>query len=155
MKKLSYILAKGSNYVLAGLLALLGFSACKDNSVMYGVPHGDYIIKGKVTDEAHRPIANIQIQSLHPEGNLTHADTLYSNSQGEFGYKEERIGNDIPLVFTDIDGEANGGHFATDTLNISFKDVEFKGGDDWYMGEGEKEITVVLKKKTEGTNKKE
>ena len=55
------------NWVLAGLLTLLGFS-CSDSDddgggqvEEYGCPHANYEIKGKVVNRQNNPIPNIQI----------------------------------------------------------------------------------------------
>lgn len=153
MKKLSYILTKSSNWILAGLLSLLGFSSC-ETTEMYGTPHATYIIKGKVTDEAKRPIPNIQIRSPYDKGIGNYGDTLYTDTQGKFAYKRGWAdASDIPLVFTDIDGEKNGGDFASDSINVSFKNIKLEGGDgSWYRGEATQEVTVILKTKKEETN---
>lgn len=149
MKKLSKNLLKAVNGLLIGLLGMLGFSACRgDLPLMYGCPHADYIIKGKVTNETDKPISGIEVRSPLYEG---HADTLYTDKNGEFTYKRENFPNeDIPLLFSDIDGDANGGSFAPDSISVSFKGVKLEGGDgDWYEGKAEKTVTIKLKEKNE------
>ena len=61
MKKLNHSFLNGFNWLLAGMLGLLGFSAVSLTSCMYGDPyveygasHTDYVIKGKVVDKATR-----------------------------------------------------------------------------------------------------
>ena len=97
------------------------------------------------------PIPQIQIRSPYGE-DIPHADTLYTDSKGEFNYSFNGFfrSDNIPLLLTDIDGEQNGGSYAPDSVSVSFKDVDVTGGDGgWYLGEATKEITIVLKEKKE------
>ena len=158
MKKISTYNLKSVNWLLTGILALLGFSSCDQISTdMYGTPHSKFTIKGKVTNESNAPIPQIQIRSPYGE-NIPHTDTLYTDSKGEFNYSFNGFlrGDNIPLLLTDIDGEQNGGSYASDSVSVSFKDAEMTGNDgEWYLGEATKEITIVLKeKKEEKTNKR-
>ena len=156
MKKISTSLLKSANWLLTGLLALLGFSSCDQVSTdMYGTPHSKFTIKGKVTNESNSPIPQIQIRSPYGE-DIPHADTLYTDSKGEFNYSFNGFfrSDNIPLLLTDIDGEQNGGSYAPDSVSVSFKDVDVTGGDGgWYLGEATKEITIVLKEKKEEIKK--
>lgn len=149
MKKLSKTILKLINGILAVFLGLLGFSSCEKMSPdMYGCPHADYIIKGKVLNKTDKPIPGIEVCSPLYEGR---ADTLYTDKNGEFTYRRESLPDkEIPLFFSDIDGDANGGNFAPDSTNVSFKGVKLEGGDgDWYEGKAEKEVTIKLKEKNE------
>ncbi|MBC8603356.1 radical SAM-associated putative lipoprotein [Parabacteroides acidifaciens] len=156
MKKVSTSLLKSINWLLGGILALLGFSACNRIEYdMYGCPHSNYTIKGQVTNETNIPIPGIRICSPYGE-DIPYADTLYTNNKGEFSYTFDGFSrrNEIPLLLTDIDGEENGGNFAPDSVSVSFKGAELTGGDgSWYLGEATKEVTIVLKKKKEENNK--
>lgn len=81
MKKISTSILKSANWLLTGLLALLGFSSCDQVSTdMYGTPHSKFTIKGKVTNESNSPIPQIQIRSPYGE-DIPHADTLYTDSK--------------------------------------------------------------------------
>ena len=59
MKKL----IKQANWLLAGLLTLLGFSGChKTDEVEYGTPFADYIVKGKVLNKSTgKPVKGIRV----------------------------------------------------------------------------------------------
>lgn len=152
MKKISTSLLKGCNWLLGGLLMLFGFPGCdRIHTDMYGTPHSKYTIKGKVTNESNVPIPKIQICSPYGE-NVSYADTLYTDGKGEFSYTFDGFfrEDNIPLLLSDIDGEANGGNFAPDSVSVSFKDVEVTGGDGgWYLGEATKNVAIVLKEKKE------
>ena len=125
------------NAVLTALLSMLGFSCSLDEPeeygtpVEYGAPHADYILKGTVTDEAGTPIQGIK----------TSLKEVYKD--------EGHIYEHIKLIVEDIDGEANGGDFLSDTLDIDYdKAVKTEEGDHhWYTGKFEITTDVKLKKK--------
>lgn len=154
MEKISTSILKSVNWLLAGLLVLLGFPACGPETDMYGSPYSKFTIKGKVTNESNVPIPQIQIRSPYGEG-VPYVDTLYTDSKGKFSYSFEGFyrSENVPLLLSDIDGEQNGGSYAPDSVSVSFKGVDITGGDGgWYLGEATKEVTIVLKKKKEEEN---
>lgn len=130
------------------LLSLLGMSACEDDDTefpapMYGCPHGDYIVRGTVSDPEGNPIPAIRIVS-------DAFDSLASTD--EAGRYE--IAMSLPYDYDslraeDVDGELNGGLFVTK----SFPEIEFTdrdrtapGDNDWYMGRFEKRIDLTLER---------
>jgi putative lipoprotein (rSAM/lipoprotein system) len=77
-------------------------------------------------------------------------DSIQTNETG--GYRLGYTGlpqTGIKLIVEDIDGEANGGEFISDTLDVDFnKAVQTKEGDGrWYGGVYEITQDVKLKKK--------
>ncbi len=84
------------------------------------------IIKGKVMDEADRPIEHMEVK-IHLSKRIS-PKTLYSSSDGTFifdiTYKEAKNLNSISLTLTDTDGEENGGLFETLTEEIHLYDEE-------------------------------
>ena len=67
-----------------------------------------------------------------------------------------QIDHHSKLIVEDVDGEANGGKFLSDTIDIDFKNnaVQIKNGDSgWYEGTYEISQDIRLKKNTdEGPN---
>ena len=61
MKKLNRKLIRGTNWTLAGLLSLLGFTGCGNQVEEYGTPHADFKVTGRVTDEAGEPLSGIRV----------------------------------------------------------------------------------------------
>ena len=51
----------------SALLSLLGFSCTSESEVMYGMPTGDFEIKGAVTDEQGKEINHAEIRVTHPD----------------------------------------------------------------------------------------
>jgi hypothetical protein len=87
--------------LLTRLFALFGMTltcvACY--GTMYDEYHPEFAASGRVVDDENNPIENIEV-SLGSK-------TAYSNADGRFYVR----GVQNELVFTDADGEANGGEF--------------------------------------------
>ena len=148
---------KGTNWALAGLLGLLGFSNCVivDTRVEYGSPSVDYKVKGLVANKADgKPIEGIQVSLRYPKPDDTfpvlNSDSVITNAKGEF----EIIGNYyncmessykiMPVYVDDIDGEKNG-LFQSDTLQVNFQNAEqTKKSNGWYDGEFTVTVNIEL-----------
>ena len=143
-------------------LSMLGYGCSSDEPmdmygtpVEYGAPHAYYIVKGLVTDEAESPVQGIKTSLKQVDkteaGTITFGmDSIQTNETG--GYRLGYTGlpqTGIKLIVEDIDGEANGGEFISDTLDVDFnKAVQTKEGDGrWYGGVYEITQDVKLKKK--------
>lgn len=141
MKK---VVLKTYGKIIAAILSfigiMLGNSSCINDKTApeYGIPNADFIVKGKVTDAANTaPINKIRIvvpKSYYP----LKGDTVYTNANGEYEVKF----NDFPnpnttfkVIASDMDKEANGGWYVSDTLKIQFTDKDkIKNGEHWYAG---------------------
>ena len=150
------------NAVLTALLSMLGFSCSLDEPdeygstpVEYGAPHADYILKGTVTDEAGTTIKGIKtsLKEVYQTEEGAHyygMDSIQTNESGNYQLKYRGMPYDgTKLIVEDIDGEANGGEFLSDTLDIDYnKAVKVGEGDNhWYAGKYEVTTDVKLKKK--------
>ncbi|MDY0104616.1 MAG: radical SAM-associated putative lipoprotein [Lentimicrobium sp.] len=131
---------KKYNVLIAGLLALLGYTTACDSKDEYGTPSAKFIVNGKViSSETDQPIENIRV--------TMQGDTTYTNADGVYqvvdnwGFPTDQT---YKIDFNDIDGAANGGFSGLDTI-VEFKDPEFSDGNgDWYSGETSKEFDVKL-----------
>jgi putative lipoprotein (rSAM/lipoprotein system) len=158
-------LIKAVNWMLAGILGLLGFSGCDDKSglVEYGTPWADYTIKGSVINKANgKPVEGISVVvSNVPEGPALMYGVPWTSykylsavtdAKGAFKLSDKGMTDyfppdSVPLIVSDIDGEKNGS-FASDTLYIDFKDAERSGKPNgWYSGEFTKTVKVELAEK--------
>lgn len=147
---------KRINWLLAGLLAVLGFGATgcdKMYPVEYGTPHATYALKGKVVDQQNQPVPHVQVQIQPAEEAATPSwylpvDTVYTDADGNFAWERNDFITSprFQMISEDTDEEANRGWFASDTLQIDFSDEKMTGGKGWYEGRAEKEVTVTLKK---------
>ena len=151
--------------LLSGALVALGFTACDDENngdypddypLEYGSPSVEYRVKGTVTDEAGNPIENIRVIIRNAWDNTPNPymdDTVYTDKQGAFANEMNTTGGigKQKVYFDDIDGEANGGTFQSDSTDLA--DMESKqvkeGSGNWYQGQYEFTVEKKLKKDTE------
>ena len=156
--KINRAFIKGTNWALAGLIGLLGFTNCdKYGPDEYGTPNADYTVKGTVVDKVTgKPIKGIRVgydsnyrigcmygvtpTPYQPKASVT------TNPKGEFNLTENFTISDFPMddrsypiyerpVFIeDIDGEQNGLYSDT-ILNVDFTNAVHTGKQkDWYNG---------------------
>ena len=122
MKKKWYRIANSS---LSALLVLLGFEACtgmENGGEEYGTPTVDFHVVGQVTDAEGKPIEGIRVttRGYYDFNDGTMEQTTYTDKEGRYSTKEVKsIGIDpgMKIVFEDVDGEANGGLFAADSVS--------------------------------------
>jgi len=151
------------NAVLTALLSMLGYGCSSTEEpldmygppVEYGTPHADFIIKGRVMDESGTPVQGIKtsLKKVFENNNKHYAlgvDSVQSDVSGNYQLKStDRQNQYDKVIVEDIDGEANGGEFLSDTLDVDYnKAVKTKDGDGkWYLGIYEITQDVKLKKK--------
>ena len=147
------------NAVLTALLSMLGYGCSSTEEpldmygppVEYGTPHADYIIKGRVMDESGTPVQGIKTSLRKVDKVRSYGiDSVQTNVSGNYQLKHTGWQNQYyKVIVEDIDGEANGGEFLSDTLDIDYdKAVKTKDGDSkWYHGIYEISQDVKLKKK--------
>lgn len=151
------------NRLLSGALVLLGFASCTskngddDYPLEYGTPSVSYQVKGRVTDVNAKAIEGIRVIVKDKYEYL--ADTLYTDANGEYKGKESVSGSLVGLkaVFDDVDGEAHGGMFASDSIDVEkMEKVKVKDGSGhWYAGGYELTANGQLKLKKEDTPSEE
>jgi len=125
--------------IIIVLLGFVGFSSIIYSCSDYGMRMTTYEIVGKVTNKKNgKPIENIRVtkdKTEHFHSNLHNCsgDTLYTNSKGEYIFiSYEEFDYPVRLKVEDIDGEANGGYFASQEIDITItsKDrVKLKDGE--------------------------
>lgn len=152
MKKKWYRIANGA---LSSLLVLLGFEACtgmENGGEEYGTPTVDFHVVGQVTDAEGKPIEGIRVttRGYYDFNDGTMEQTTYTDKEGRYATKEVKsIGIDpgMKVVFEDVDGEANGGLFAADSISSDAmaKEKVKKGDGNWYGGEYELTANAKLK----------
>jgi len=146
--------------VIVVLLGVAGaFTGCGKKSdcgcdapraeLMYGPSTAYYGIRGTVTNNANsKSIPNIRIIR---KISADYADTLYTDSKGNYGfdYYWSNVENDILLKVEDIDGQANGGEFATKEISVKLTDAEKEKMEECYQKGGRffKTQNIELKKK--------
>ena len=153
------------NSILTALLSMLGYS-CSSDEVMdmygtpveYGAPYADYQISGIVTDEDGTTIKDVKVSTKYVyEFDNGYVDTYPIDSMQTDGLGKyivrcsKSIGESIKVIVEDIDGEANGGAFKSDTLDIDFEGaIKIKDpekGSHWSAGTYAITQDIKLKKK--------
>ena len=147
------------NALLSALLTMLGYGCTSENGmdmygtpVEYGTPSVNYVFKGQVTDEAGKPVEGIKtsLKRIYPSYYEGTIDSTLTDTSGQYELKfKGLIGDEDKLIVEDTDGEANGGEFLSDTINVVNLDEEqLEPGDGhWYRGKYEIKADIKLKKK--------
>ena len=141
------------NWLLSGLLALLGFASCGKTTcggiAEYGTPTAGYRAMGRVADETGKPVKGIEVSRV--TRGLSESKTVIglTDENGRFAdtdYAKASFG-DIEVTFTDIDGEENGGKFQSKTLTLDdFDATKVRDGKGWYSGDYDISADVKLTK---------
>ena len=165
MKKLNRKLIRGTNWALAGLLSLLGFTGCgKDNngdgeiSVEYGVPSANFKVLGRVTNEQGQPLGGMRVVASEVTAVWSKGpgqcysgllrDTVYTASDGSFVREYSVFPTDSVYIHMKIEDSAEPSVYDSDSVTVGFAKGDLKGGDNhWFKGEAEKVIDVKLKAK--------
>lgn len=158
MKNPNHKRLRAANRLLAGILALLGFSGCNDDDgsglvAMYGSPHATFILDGKVQNVSKSGIPDIklelQFKVLNTEGGKTTfipgADPILTNKDGNFRTSLTTIPTDvIRIIATDIDGETNGS-YAKDSIDIKISKEDYlnKKDSEWNYGSVSKDNLII------------
>ena len=120
------------------ILLLLGFSGILYSCAKYGMPVDEFEIYGTVTDKEKNPIQNIRVT------NPLVRDTVYTNAEGKFHYQ---FWESHSLKLEDIDGEANGGEFLPQEIEVRFTEADLlKKGKRNKPDKYAKTITVELER---------
>ena len=150
MKKLNRKLIRGTNWALAGLLSLLGFSSCGNQVEEYGTPHADFKVTGRVTDEAGEPLSGIRVVPTNLKGHYPSPhDTVYSSPDGSYKYRYNAGYAPDSLKFTlKFEDPTSNPLYEPDSVTVGFAKGDLKGGDGhWYRGAAEKKVNITLKRK--------
>lgn len=130
---------------LLGVLGIGSAAACGLGKAEYGTPYASFTVDGKVTDMDKNPIPGIVVTALDKsESTQTASDGgFYLSGRSDIGDFEQ-----VRLVFSDIDGEENGGDFGvtTQTVNLTKTEEPDKDDSSWYSGNYSGSTNVVLEK---------
>ena len=153
------------NAVLTALLGLLGFESCDSPDeygpipVEYGTPYADYQFSGTVTYESNSPIKDIKVSAKfvyrkNDGGTGSYGgDSTLTDGSGKYTLEGRRFISDpdLKLIVEDMDGEANGGAFKSDTIDIDFDNAKKvkdpAKGEYWSTGSYAINQDIKLKKK--------
>ena len=147
MKKIYGPFIKATSWALSGILAVIGMGSCnktifgseddENMQVMYGVPWASYAVKGTVVDKVtQKPVKGIEVKIVIPDSLNIPPDKGWrdtTDAKGEFKLSNT-LDYSLPLIVTDIDGEANGSYKA-DTVKVDDKNPQLIGNNGgWFEG---------------------
>ena len=156
---------------LSALMGVLGFGTLSmmNGCMEYGCPTRDFSYSGRVLTETGEPIEGIRVVLAHKAQREVAVndttvvnrgkeiywwgeDSLRTDDDGRFRsevYKDVAVFPESAILLDDVDGEANGGEFVSDTVRWSdMEEVKVKGGDGrWYEGEYEYTFEKRLREK--------
>lgn len=161
MSKVKCHLFKSYNWLIAGILALLGFgTSCSGTvggmPVEYGSPSANYKINGNITSAVtDQPINNIKvvmkIQSYETDTSYFYypVDSTFSDENGAYSLATTDYPDNpktFRFIFSDIDSTENGSFQDLDTI-VSFDEITYSGASGWYQGEATLNSDIKLKPK--------
>ncbi|MBQ7422909.1 MAG: radical SAM-associated putative lipoprotein [Prevotella sp.] len=132
---------------LSMVMVALGFMSCSEDGpgrevCLYGSPTMSFLVKGRVADEAGKPLKGINIKLKEGMGYNGGClmDSVFTDVEGHFQTKalvNTVLSPYTKIIFDDVDGEENGGTFVSDTVDIDKLDREKVRESDghWYQGE--------------------
>lgn len=148
MKIIYRAFIKGTNWALAGIMGLFGFTCCDEPADEYGTPHATYKISGRVMNKSGEAIPGIQIE-LEETLYSGYAAITCSDSKGEYEIERETVGrtDKMRLIASDIDEEENG-LYRNDTIQVLIEDKDYYDkGKGWNVGKANKRVDIVLENK--------
>ena len=149
------------NALLSSLLAMLGFASCSNDEddehyvLMYGVVIPNIEWRGAVSNEAEAPIQGIStlvkyaIKDYNDPSKVGYytVDSVSTDANGRFAVHVPDINHlNYKLILQDLDGEANGGTFQSDTLTLTDLVAEEISGDKDAPKVYEIKNKIILKK---------
>jgi putative lipoprotein (rSAM/lipoprotein system) len=160
MKRFNRKFIKGTNWALAGLMSLFGFSSCNIigiGGMEYGTPYAEFVVSGKVTDPdgrglqgANVTVSKVDIHQRATSGFIPDHDVITENiretsqtsANGDFKYRYRGTpGNDSINIFMKFEDA----RFEANSAKVTFFKSELKGGKGWSEGRAEKKINIKLK----------
>lgn len=122
---------------------------------MYGSPHCDFTVKGKVTDTEGEPVPEVKVvvdaYNSWVDGigkhytNLDYTDTLFTDNKGciEKSAILTVEPSEVRITVIDADGAENGEFDEVVLENLEVKQLK-RGGNGWYQGAYEVDFEAVV-----------
>ena len=141
--------------ILVGAMALLGFSACGNNSgpkVEYGCPHASLRVNVKVMDEDGNPVCKTRLllKSLEDYRDVSVVDTKEDGTVSDtlHLFADFRLLSGANVVYYGEENVEHSGKFKDDSVTVKAEQIE-EGKGNWEKGTYEMNIDLKLTKKAE------
>jgi putative lipoprotein (rSAM/lipoprotein system) len=176
MKVFKRKVIKGTNWALAGLMMVLGYSCSKESkisgvdeiiqiedpntgegiAVAYGVPHAVYKLMGTVKDEDGKALEGIRV--IIPELNnctkifehnvrkIERNDTLITNEEGAYNFEVGWDANDSLQIKLKVEDPQERFEVVNDSVKYSSSELS-DDGEGWVVGTRTKIKEFILKLK--------
>lgn len=90
--------------ICAAFFSILGFKAAAEVYVMYGMPVGDFEIKGSVTDAENAPVRNAQVKAKYDnEANQTVIEIARTDSSGNYTLSGKAVAERLQIICTPVE----------------------------------------------------
>ena len=131
------------------LLALLGYGCDNNGELMYACPYGSWEIKGEVTDEENKPVADARILVIYPEMNSSQFDSpefedcwVMTDKSGRYISENGGFPSTLKVVCIPDDPVLR-----SDSTMVELKYSGKKKKDPWNWGSAKATVDFKLKKK--------
>lgn len=106
--------------ICASLLSLLGFESSSEMRVMYGMPVGNFEIKGAVSvADSKEAVRNAQIKAKYDnEANQTVISVARTDSSGNFTLSGKAVSDRLQIICTPVDSLLRAD---TITVNLNYR----------------------------------
>ncbi|MDE5996979.1 MAG: radical SAM-associated putative lipoprotein [Muribaculaceae bacterium] len=128
--------------ICSSFLTLLGFSSCSESAVMYGMPTGDFVVRGAVTDENGNEVRNAEIRVTHPEvpSGIFCLGESTTDSKGNYEIKGNEFLTEIKVVCIPETSDLK-----PDSVNVKMKYKDADKHDSWDYGHADATVNFTLK----------
>jgi putative lipoprotein (rSAM/lipoprotein system) len=154
MEMMSRALIKGTNWMLAVILSMLGFSGCDLGNedvvgpVEYGTPYAKFSFNGTVTNKDGNPVKDIKVE-IDRQGVIYLTEPMSTDTLGRYStmFADFPV-EDFKVIVSDVDGEENGS-YQSDTIAVKITKDDYyeQGHGAWYHGSATKKVDVELEDK--------
>lgn len=132
--------------ICSPLLTLLGFSCSSDHGLMYGMPIGNFEVKGSVTDNVGNEVYNAEIRVTYPEASsgIYKLEKTRTDTKGNYEIKGNNFLPEMKVVCIPEDTDLQPDSVI---VKMDYKDQDKHNS--WDHGHAEKTVNFKLKGKND------
>ncbi|MDE7419313.1 MAG: radical SAM-associated putative lipoprotein [Muribaculaceae bacterium] len=128
--------------ICSSFLTLLGFSSCSESALMYGMPTGNFVVKGAVTDEDGNEVRNTEIRVTYPDtpSGIYYLEETITDSKGYYEIKGYELLPEIKVVCIPETSDLQ-----PDSVNVKMKYKDADKHNSWDYGHADASVNFTLK----------